>query len=115
MSLLERVSSHLSSFSPLGKKKTERWDARGIDKGSARGEQFLDSTSSRPLTTCLPMASLKSQKEAERDFDQQSFFILSDLPKGAEFGIDSLLWTVAKFGVSSSSPSFLTCLEAELL
>ena len=42
------------------------------------------------------------QTTAQDKFNELSFFLLSNLPPGSEFGIDSKLWTVNKFGVRSS-------------
>ena len=48
------------------------------------------------------------------DSPTSSYFILNNLPQGAEFGLDTQLWTVAKFSVSptpaspASSPTFST-------
>lgn len=41
------------------------------------------------------------------DSPSSSYFILNNLPRGAEFGLDTQLWTVDKFSVSSTSISLL--------
>lgn len=56
------------------------------------------------------MATDPAQELAQRQFNELSFFILAGLPQGSEFGLDSLVWTVSKFGVRSSSSHARCCM-----
>ena len=52
------------------------------------------------------MGSSSAPIQAQSGYDSplSSYFILQNLPQGAEFGLDTQLWTVAKFSVSKPHP-----------
>lgn len=52
-----------------------------------------------PAPACTTMATNPAQELAQRQYNELSFFILAGLPQGSEFGLDSLVWTVSRFGV----------------